>query len=209
MKTIAYEKVQENNKIHTEVSYEEEAVVAFVQKLKEKACYTIHYDYKSLYTPFDQSKGKEENQDHFPRYTVSNYKKTVTMEESKSNQKLLVPVYHYEYDINYSPRLLTLMNDILNRNASVIEEIMNPNFEKEYIPIRSQLRDKEEQYRNLNLTIEENMIDRKLQILEEIKELLEKIKAGDYEIPIRPYYQEAQQLFTVKKEEVLKTIRNR
>lgn len=201
MKTISYEKQHGTDIFHVDVSYEEAEVEAFREKLIKEACYTIHYNYKSYYGPLDSraTKGKEESREFLPAYTISNYKKTVIMEESKSNQKLLFPMCRYEYDVNYLPRLLSLINEILNGRAKAIEEIMCPVFDKEYIPIRFLIKDREEQYMNLNSSEMEDIIDRKIQILDEIRELFLKIKEGDYEIPILPYYEEAQHLFIIEK----------
>ena len=211
MKTLIYEEQHGTDIVHIEVTYEEEEVIAFNEKLKKEVCHVIHYDYKGLHGPLDRRlpKGMEET----PAYTISNYKRTFVTDENKSNPKLLVPVYRYEYDMNYLPRLSILIDEVLKGHPKFIEEIMYPTFEKEYIPIRSLIWDREEQYMNLNLLMEENIVDKKLKVLEEIRELLLKVKEGDYEIPILPYYEEAQHLFTIEKtithQDILKALRNR
>ena len=200
METITYKKNRGETHIRYDIAFDEEEILAFCEILKKEACATRHYDYKSTYGPLDHpiKRLNGENNEHFPAYTVSKYKKTIIMEPSNGNQKLLVPIYHFDYDVNYLPYLLSLLNDLLNGNASSIEEILYPNFEREFIPIRAEIQDKEEQYRNLNLQ-EKNIVERKLQVLKELEELLLKVKSGDYEIPIRKYYEEVQKLMTIKR----------
>ena len=200
MKTIAYEKKQGENRIHYDITFDEDQILAFCEILKTEASSVRHYDYKSPYGPLDYpiKKLNGENNEHFPAYTVSKYKRTVIMEPSNGNKKLLVPIYHFEYDINYFPYLLSLLNDLLNGKASSIEGILYPNFEREFIPIRAEIQDKEEQYKNLNFQ-EKNIVERKLQVLKELEALLLKVKSGDYEIPIRKYYEKVQKLIIIEK----------
>ena len=202
MKTITYDKRQGESIIHYEISFEEEQIVSFCERLKKEAFYTKHYDYKttSFYGPIDHplKKIREENREYFPAYTISKYKRTVVMEPKIEIQKLLVPLYRHEYDVNYCPHLLALLNELLIGKAKLVDEIMHPNFLKEYVPIRSEIEDKEEQYQDLNFQIE-NIVDRKLQVLAELEELLLKVKRGEYEIPIRKYYEEARKQFFLPK----------
>ena len=199
MKTISYDKKGENILIHYEVSYEEEEVKLLCEKLKNEAFHTIHYDYKSIHGPFEEENIKAKaNIPTYPKKIISSYQKSSIMEEDLTH-KILIPMYRFEYDVTYYPYLLALLGDILAGNMNSLEEITYPSFEKEYIPIRAEIENKENQYRNMDEKNDEDIVNQKLKILDELKEMLLKVKNGDYEIPIRPYYEEAQKLFDIKK----------
>ena len=49
-----------------------------------------------------------------------------------------------------------------------------------------------------------DIVSKKIKVLDEIREMLLKVQQGDFEIPVRKYYEEAQQLFTVEEKIVEK-----
>ena len=62
----------------------------------------------------------------------------------------------------------------------------------------------EKQYMDLDEKNDSDIVSKKIKVLDEIREMLLKVQQGDFEIPVRKYYEEAQQLFTVEEKIVEK-----
>ncbi len=200
MKTITFEIEQQENLLVYEVSYDEDKINEFCERLKKEASHTVHYDYRGLHGPYDRKiplNVFDNNRDLFSMYSISNYKKTPVTKEQ--DPKLLALTYRYEYDVCYYPCLLPLVGKMISGDKKAFLEIMNPSYKNEYVPIRAEIAGKERQYSDLIEKNEGNMIERKLQVLEELKELLLKVKKEDYEIPVRKYYEELQNMLVINK----------
>ena len=171
MKTITYDVRQGEQKIRYEVSFDEEQVSLFCHSLMKEAYHTVHFDYTAVHGPFGIKLpggiSVDDNSPSFPMKTVSNYKKTPTTERD-TDSKILVPMYHFEYDENYYPYLLVLLGNVLTGNALAVQEIMYPTFEKEYIPIRAEIANREDQYRNIDTKNGKDIVERKLKVIEEL-----------------------------------------
>ena len=199
MKTITFEEIQEEKTIYYDVSFEEEKVTQFCDYLKENASHTIHYDYIAIHGPYDKNtslKTNDNNHELFNTYTISNYKKTPVIDDKE--RKMVSLEYRFEYDVHYLPFLLVLIDKLINGSKKAFFEIMYPSFKNEFIPIRDEISRKERQYMDLDEKNSSDIVSQKLKVLDEIKEMLLKIQEGDYDIPIRKYYEEFQKLLTVE-----------
>lgn len=187
MKSIMYFKKIDCKTACYKIDFDEEEVNKLIEKLKQEAIFTIHYDYIAEHGPYHDIKDSSKQE----LLTIGNYKKSLVEEDA--SKKGGTPIYHYEYDRLYYPFLQSLLDDVKKGDGKAWEEIMNPSFQKEYIPLFAAIKEEEKNYRNTN------QINQKIFILEKLKELYQKVQIGEYEIPIRKYYEEAQQLFHVEK----------
>lgn len=180
MQTIVYKKelTEEEMKVY-EASFDEEKMKALLEKVKTEANHVVHYDYKGHYGPLDRLKAPSSAE----IASISNYKKTLLEDESMS------PIYHFEYDKCYYPYLTSLLEKLLKGDAKVVEEILNPTYQREHIPIFSSIKEKEKAYQ------ESTDVVQKIKLLDELKEMLILVNKGEYDIPIKKYYDEARELF--------------
>ena len=206
MKTFTFKKTRDDKEVLYVITIDDEKMRELKDKIKKDESHIVHYDYNAVVGPFDRKKPGEGLDDE--TITISNYKKTVNMIEDPTNPRILIPMSHFVYDMHFIPHLYFLLEGALHGEFPAFQEIMFPTFEKEYIPIRSEISDREEQYMGLKHMTGDGLIEKKLKVLEEIKELLLKVKNKEYDIPIRKYYEEAQKLFTIQQEIVDEKDRN-
>ena len=124
MKTITYNGVQENQNLYYVVSFDENEVYQFCQRLKTEACHTIHYDYVAIHGPYDRRipmSVYDNNRYYAMSYTISNYKKSPA--EKTKSQGIVNLAYRFEYDIHYYPYLLVLVENMISgdRNSFFVE----------------------------------------------------------------------------------------
>ena len=172
---------------------------------KKVFLHTIHYDYVAIHGPYDRRipmSVYDNNRYYAMSYTISNYKKSPA--EKNKSQGIVNLSYIFEYDIHYYPYLLVLVENMISGDRNSFFEIFHPTFKNEYIPIRDEIIRKEKQYMDLDEKNDSDIVSKKIKVLDEIREMLLKVQQGDFEIPVRKYYEEAQQLFTIEEKIVEK-----
>ena len=184
MKTIMYGKKENDKEMKTYlIEFDEEVLDTFRVKAIYDLSKVVHYDYESEIGPYNQKISPDPME-------IQDYRKIFMRKENNK------PIYRHEYDHYEFPYIVTLIDKLQNGNGKVLEEILNPDFSKERIPILESINEKKKQLANLNSTD----LEEQKKLLEEIKELALKYQSGDYEIPARKYYEQLKKGLIIQEE---------
>ena len=157
-----------------EFNCDEKEVKEFNEMVKNNASIVTHMDYISTNESFYKLKPYIDN-------TIRNVQVFNAGYDSKGRRK-----YHFIYDKYEYPYLVSLIDNFLDGDMTSLFYIIHPDFEKEYIPIFDEVK---KEINNLG-EINSSNIDTLLEKIDIIKKLLNDIKLGKIDIPIKEYYDE-------------------
>lgn len=173
-----------------EVSFDEEKLREFRDKVIEEASIVTHHDYVGHNGPFYGS------MDADPR-EIRNY--SAVMKGSDKNGNLI----RFVYDRYTFPALATHIRNLIEGDNSAFEKIYFPTYKDEHIPLLSEIKTISEEILSSG---ESEIAENKIEHVNELIALLIKYRNGEYEIPIKKYYEDARYLFDVKELSKCKTL---
>lgn len=103
-------------------------------------------------------------------------------------------LYHVVYDEYKYPYLIELIDKLLNNDEEAVNEILNPNFEKEQISIDKMINILEEKYNSISL----NEIGSKREILEKLSQLYRLKELNKNQISVIEYYSKVKNFIKLK-----------
>lgn len=103
-------------------------------------------------------------------------------------------LYHVVYDEYKYPYLIKLIDKLLNNDEEALDEILNPNFEKEQISIDKMINILEEKYNFISL----NEIGSKREILEKLSQLYKLKELNKNQISVIEYYSKVKNFIKLK-----------
>lgn len=103
-------------------------------------------------------------------------------------------LYHVAYDEYKYPYLIELIDRLLNNDEEVLDEILNPNFEKEQISIDKMINILEEKYNSISLC----EIGAKREILEKLSQLYKLKELNKNQISVIEYYSKVKNFIKLK-----------
>ena len=183
MRSMMYVKKGEEGMSTYFIEYDTEVLDTFRVNAILDLSKVIHYDYESPKSPFVRKKPLDPLE-------IQNYHKTFIRKENKT------PVYRHEYDYYEFPYIVKLIDRIERGDGKAIEEIINPDFSKERIPILEEITNKKNQL----LELKNNNPEQQKELLTEIKKLLIDYQNGNYEIPSLEYYEQLKEILNFRVE---------
>ena len=103
-------------------------------------------------------------------------------------------LYHVVYDEYKYPYLIELIDKLLNNDEEALDEILNPNFEKEQISIDKMINILEEKYNSISLS----EIGSKREILEKLSQLYKLKELNKNQISVIEYYSKVKNFIKLK-----------
>ena len=103
-------------------------------------------------------------------------------------------LYHVVYDEYKYPYLIELIDKLLNNDEEAVNEILNPNFEKEQISIDKMINILEEKYNSISLS----EIGAKREILEKLSQLYRLKELNKNQISVIEYYSKVKNFIKLK-----------
>ena len=103
-------------------------------------------------------------------------------------------LYHVVYDEYKYPYLIKLIDKLLNNDEEALDEILNPNFEKEQISIDKMINILEEKYNSISLS----EIGAKREILEKLSQLYKLKELNKNQISVIEYYSKVKNFIKLK-----------
>ena len=103
-------------------------------------------------------------------------------------------LYHVVYDEYKYPYLIELIDRLLNNDEESLDEILNPNFEKEQISIDKMINILEEKYNSISLS----EIRVKREILEKLSQLYKLKELNKNQISVIEYYLKVKKFIKLK-----------
>ena len=153
----------------------------------------IHEDYEGPYnySPFYRKK-------EVSSLEVRNFKKEyVGIKKDALGRNL--KMYHYEYDRYLFPYIEKLIRELLNGNVSVLDEVYNPDYVKEFVPLFYKINELEKEL----VRTDDKDVDKKISIVSELKYYLFKARRKDYDVPVLKYYEDLQNAVKLERIEML------
>jgi len=162
-----------------------------IEKLKleviDNCSVIIHYDYEDTRGP-----------DEADYLKIRNYKAKKTGIRVSRDYFPDEAIYHFSYDEYKYPYLITLIDKLLNKDVSIINEIYHPNSE-EIVSYREKLNIASKELDEIN-----NFdIQNKKQKLNEIEKLLQQVKLNEKQQPVDSYYLKLQNLIKLQLVDVI------
>lgn len=188
MRKFVFANLEDGNKY--EVSFDEEELRKFRNEVIENASLVTHHDYISHHGPFYRLKPSDPLE-------IKNYKASVVGSDNIGN------LIRFEYDKYDFPVLANYIKQLLKGDYIVFDKIYNPTYDDEFIPILSEFKEVSEEIYNTGI---HDKTGKKDKLIDQLLELLEKYKKGDYIVPVMKYYDEVRNLFDVKKLDKCKTL---
>lgn len=103
-------------------------------------------------------------------------------------------LYHVVYDEYKYPYLIELIDRLLNNDEEAVNEILNPNFEKEQISIDKMINILEEKYNSISLS----EIGSKREMLEKLSQLYKLKELNKNQISVIEYYSKVKNFIKLK-----------
>lgn len=159
-----------------------------LEKLKEEiinnCSMIIHHDCNTTKTP-----------NYYDILRIRNYsEEKVGIYESNDFYASCETLYHVIYDEYKYPYLIELIDRLLNNDEEALDEILNPNFEKEQISIDKMINILEEKYNSISLS----EIGAKREILEKLSQLYKLKELNKNQISVIEYYSKVKNFIKLK-----------
>ena len=174
-----------------EVSFDEEKLREFRDEVIEKASLVTHHDYVGHNGPFYELQAPDPLE-------IRNYTASLVGSDDKGN------LIRFQYDKYEFPALANYIRELLEGDYIVFDKIYNPTYEEEAIPILSEFKAVSEEI--YSSRIYGKPVKNMDELVDQLLNLLEKYRTGDYIIPVAKYYEDAKKLFEVKKLDNCKTL---
>lgn len=145
-----------------------------------------HHDYETTKTP-----------NYFDYLKIRNYKEEeIGIRESRDFYSSDETLYHVIYDEYEYPYLVEIIDKLLNGEVNAIDEILNPNFEKEPICIDEEIASLKQEIETIFL--DNKNINKKIDKLNELKLLYEQKKLNENQISVIEYYTKVKEMISFK-----------
>lgn len=144
----------------------------------------IHHDCNTTETP-----------NYYDILRIRNYSdEKIGIYESNDFYASRETLYHVIYDEYKYPYLIELIDRLLNNDEEALDEILNPNFEKEQISIDKMINILEEKYNSISLS--EIVVKR--EILEKLSQLYKLKELNKNQISVIGYYSKVKNFIKLK-----------
>lgn len=189
MSKFIYVNLEDGNRF--EVSFDEEKLRKFRDDVIENASLVTHHDYAGHHGPFYGSEAPDPLE-------IRNYSASLFSTDDRGN------VIRYQYDKYEFPALAKYIKELLEGDYTAFDKIYNPTYEEEAIPILSEFKAVSEEI--YSSRIYGKPVKNMDELVDQLLNLLEKYRTGDYIIPVAKYYEEVKDLFDIKKLDKCKTL---
>ncbi len=189
MSKFIYVNLEDGNRF--EVSFDEEELRKFRDEVIENASLVTHHDYVGHHGPFYKSEAPDPVE-------IRNYTASLVGSDDRGN------LIRFQYDKYEFPALTNYIRELLEGDYIVFDKIYNPTYEEEAIPILSEFKAVSEEI--YSSRIYGKPVKNMDELVDQLLNLLEKYRTGDYIIPVAKYYEDAKKLFEVKKLDNCKTL---
>lgn len=166
--------------------FSREELLNLRSEIIERCSEIIHHDYEGYFGPNSKDSLRIRNYIYF----------SVSKNHSKSEGK----IYRYVYEEYKFPYLVSLIDRILKKDYSAIDEIINVSVDKEIVPFEEKINRASLELDSIpNLNIREKRMK-----LDELENYLVQLEYNRKQIPVFSYYEKVLVLLGIKKVEVLK-----
>lgn len=171
------------NGLYYDVHYDIDDLNRIKNEAIENASCIIHQNYNGNYrcSPYYRKKARD------PR-EIRNYKQELISIQKDSNGRN-EKIYHYEYDEYLFPHIVSLIDRLKLGSTEVLDEIYNPDYVKEFVPVYYKIHELEQEL----IRTDDKNLNKKLEILYELKYQIKIARDEKIDIPVEKYYKELQE----------------
>ncbi|MGN1378991.1 MAG: hypothetical protein ACI4XR_01155 [Bacilli bacterium] len=171
-----------------QISFDEKIIQNLLEEIKFKCSRIVHVEYDDIFQVrvAQEMIGK--------CYFNDSYFKNIHMEKigvREYNDFYSFPedIYHYSYDIYYFPKIVYVINSLLNGNQSAIEKIFNPNIQDTF--------NYDEKINSLSIQIDNTPnidLKTKFELLYKLENLINEKELNSKQINEKKYYDKLKSL---------------